>query len=492
MPVIRPMSLLDAAMFGMETAETPMHLGGACIFRMPEDAGPDYVRRLYEAWRGIKVTRSPLNYRLTRTAVTDIRPAWEVLEHVDLGQHLFHLALPEPGGRRELSELTGRLHSTLLDRSRPLWEIYLIERLGGRRFATYTKIHHALTDGTNAMRIFMSPLSEDPEARDNLPAWGAPAPAAGRQSRRIQGGSDGITGIARKLGTVYGSARGIYQGISRLPLVAADLERLFRTDLPSPDSVLNGPVTDRRVTDSVMLKLARIRAVGKAAGATVNDVALAVCGGALRRYLQEIGQLPSDSLRALVPVSLRKDGDERGGNTATAMTAPLGTNIADAGKRLAIIGAATRAGKEWLQNTATDAAKTLRALLLVAPVAAEQLSGVRLLGRSPFNLVISNVPGPLRKLYLYGAELERIIPDFLVGPGMALSILLTSYHDRLCINVTACPDRLPNVQRIYPLLEECFAELEGSIRSPTRTARARKTPGPGKKGQRARRAPSHQ
>jgi WS/DGAT/MGAT family acyltransferase len=484
------MSLLDAAMFGIETAETPMHLGGACIFRMPKDAGPDYVRRLYDTWRGIEVTRSPLNYRLTRAATTDIRPAWEVLEHVDLGQHLFHLALPEPGGRRELSELTGRLHSTLLDRSRPLWEIYLIEGLAGRRFATYTKIHHALMDGTNAMRIFMSPLSEDPEARDNLPAWGAPASAAGRQSRRIDAGMNGITGIVRKLGAVYGSARGIYQGISKLPSVAVDLEQLFQTDRPSPDSVLNGPVTERRLTDSVMLDLARIRAVGKAAGATVNDVALAVCGGALRRYLQEIGQLPRDSLRALVPVSLRKDGDERGGNTATAMTAPLGTNIANASKRLAIIGAATRAGKERLQTTTTDAAKTLRALLLLAPLAAEQLSGVRLLGRSPFNLVISNVPGPLQRLYLYGAELERTVPDFLVGPGMALSILLTSYHDRLCINVTTCPDRLPNVQRIFPLLEECFAELEGAIRTPARATGARKAPAARRKGRHPRRAPS--
>lgn len=490
MPVIRPMSLLDAAMFGMETAESPMHLGGACIFRLPEDAGPDYVRRLYETWRRIKVTRSPLNYRLTRTTVTDIRPAWEVLERVDLGQHLFHLALPEPGGRRELSELTGRLHSTLLDRSRPLWEIYLIEGLGGRRFATYAKIHHSLADGSNAMRILMSPLSEDPAARDNPPAWGAPAPAAGRRTWRVEGGVEAITGVAGRLGAVYDSARSIYQGISSLPAVTAELRRLFRTDLPSPDSVLNGPITERRLTDSVTLKLRRIRAVGKAAGATVNDVALAVCGGALRRYLQEIGQLPTESLRVLVPVSLRKEPDENGGNTATAMTVPLGTDVADAGKRLATIGAATRAGKEWLQNTATDAAKTLHALLLMAPLAAEQLSGVRLLGRSPYNLVISNVPGPLRRLYLYGAELERTIPDFLIGPGMALSILLTSYHDGLCINVTACPDRLPNVQRIFPLLEGCFAELEGSIRSPPRAARARKAAGPGRKGRRPRRAPS--
>jgi WS/DGAT/MGAT family acyltransferase len=214
-----------------------------------------------------------------------------------------------------------------------------------------------------------------------------------------------------------------------------------------------------------------MRAVGAAVGGTINDVALAVCAGALRAYLKELGQLPRESLRCLVPVSLRREGDAAAGNTASAMSVTLATDIADPLKRLAAITAATRAGKESLRKSTSPAAATLHGLLLLLPLAIERSSGAFLLGRPPFNLVVSNVPTVQHKLYVHGAELVRIVPDFLLSHGLALSILLTSYGDQLSISVTACPDTLPSVGRLRALLEASFALSEAAVARRSRTRR---------------------
>jgi WS/DGAT/MGAT family acyltransferase len=231
-----------------------------------------------------------------------------------------------------------------------------------------------------------------------------------------------------------------------------------------------------RFADSAILSLGRMRAVGDPVGSKVNDVGLVVCGGALRRYLQETGELPVQSLRALVPVALPRTGGEQGGNVASAVTVPLGTDIDDPMRRLSLITAATRAAKEALRNATPEVVSALRGALLMAPAAVEQLIGMRLLGRPPYNLAISNVPGPPRKLYLYGAEMERIVPNFLLGPNMALSMLLTSYHDQLGITVCACPDALPGIERIIPMLGDSFAELETAVGKASRHTARRRQP----------------
>jgi WS/DGAT/MGAT family acyltransferase len=461
------LSILDAAILAMDSPETPMHLGGPCIIQLPADAGPDYVKGLFDSWRRVEVTRAPLTHRLARRSFPGLLATWEKADRVDLAGHLFHVALPTPGGRRELAELMGRLYATPFDRSRPLWEIYLIEGLSRRRFAMYTKIHHALMDGTTAMRVLMAPLSEDPRTRDNRPAWASPVP--------VRVGTVATHGMTTPRGTAGRdwTARRLLDELTQLPAAVAKLRSLAAGDVPAPDTILNRPVTPRRFTDSAGFDLAGMRAVGRLAGSTVNDVSLAVCAGALRRYLRENAELPADTLRALVPVAIARTGEVRSGNLASAITVPLATDVEAPKRRLDVITRATRAAKDAIRDATPEYLTALRGALLMAPAAAEQLVGVRLFGRPPYNLAISNVPGPARKLYLNGAEMEQIVPNFLVGPGMALSILLTSYHDRLGITVSACPDTVPGVERIVPMLQESFAELDAAVRKASRN-RARR------------------
>ncbi len=464
------LSILDTAILAMDSLEMPMHLGGASIFRLPADAGPDYVKGLYDAWRRIDVRRSPLDRRLAPRSLLNLRPAWEIADRVDLAEHLFHVALPTPGGRRELAELMGRLYTAPFDRSRPLWEIYLIEGLDRRRFAMYTKVHHALMDGVTATRILSTALSEDPAARGNPPPWAAPVPA------RRRGEADRRRTAPPAVAEHDWTARRLLDEISRFPAAVAALRSLAGNDVSAPDTILNRPITARRFEDWAAFDLERIRVVGHPTGSTVNDVSLAVCGGALRRYLRGAGKLPVDSLRALVPVSLARADDTRVGNLASAITVPLATDIDDPLRRLSLITRATRAAKEALRNEMPDYVTALHGAMLMAPAAVEHFVRLRLLGRPTFNLAISNVPGPPRRLYLYGAELEQVVPNFLVAPGMALSILLNSYHDHLGITVTACPDALPGVESIVPMLGDCFAELETAVRKASRRSARRRQP----------------
>ena len=168
---MKSMSVLDAGLLMMESPETPMHIGGVQVLRLPRGAGKDYVRKLHDRYLGTPVTGAPFNYRLVPKGGMLGMPAWEALDEVPLQQHLSHHALPWPGGERELLELVSRLNSGLLDRSRPLWEHHLIEGLDGRRYATFTRIHHALIDGKWGMKLAHETTSPDPKKRGLPPYW---------------------------------------------------------------------------------------------------------------------------------------------------------------------------------------------------------------------------------------------------------------------------------------------------------------------------------
>jgi hypothetical protein len=179
-----------------------------------------------------------------------------------------------------------------------------------------------------------------------------------------------------------------------------------------------------------------------------------------------------------VPVALRGEGRAAIGNAATSINVRLATDVADVARRFVVIRDATHAAKASLQNVASDAVKTLNGLRMMLPLTVEQWTGFRGLGRPPFNLAISNVPGPPRKLYLYGAPMERVVASFIIGDGMALSILVTSYDDQLCLTFTACPDTLPQIGRFSKLLRDSFAELERALRgrrAHSHTPRRRRT-----------------
>ncbi len=450
---MKRLSFIDAAFLHLESGETPMHVAALLLFRLPEGAPRDFVRSLYEHLRSFPVSVAPFDLRLVDSLLSRVAPALEEVEDVDLDYHLRHSALPHPGSERQLGELIARLHSQRLVRSRPLWECHLIEGLEGRRFAVYLKVHHALVDGMRAVQLVERWLSQDPSERSKPPPWAAPAPE--RRPREERSRSQGLlapvqaaASVARFVGrSVAGATESSPSGVGAM--------------LRTPRSALNVPITGQRRFATQSLPIDRLREVGKAAGATVNDVALALCGGALRRYLVAREALPSRSLVCMVPVGLTLEG-QAGGNAVSFLMVPLGTDVEDEADRLRRVSRVTRREKQRLQSLSRSAVD-LYTTLLAAPVTGLQLAG--LADRVPplFNVVVSNVRVRSERLHLEGAELSGVYPVSTVAAGQALNVTVVGYGDGLHFGFTACRDSVPHVQRLAVALPQELGRLEQAL-----------------------------
>ena len=443
--------------FMTESREQPMHVGGLELFVPPDDAGPDYLPDLFH--RALDVPADDVarifRRRPHRSLATLGQWTWQDEPDIDLEHHVRHSSLPRPGRVRELLALTSRLHSTLLDRHRPLWETHLIEGLEDGRFALYTKVHHALMDGVSALRLLERSLSTDPDDRDVPMPF---QPRAGRERSRDAGGTP-------LLRVVQGGASAVTDVIGlgpRLALIALAGLREQATMLPgqAPRSMLNVPITGSRRFAADAWEIDRVRAVGKAAGATLNDVVLAMCSAALRDYMIEQDALPDSSLVAMTPVSLRGEDDaDEVGNAVGAILCNLATDVDDAEARLLAVhesmlrGKAGLAGMSQLQATAMSA-------VIMAPLLVNQALGAHRVLRPPFNLIISNVPGPQQALYWNGARLDGQYPLSIPLSGQALNITITSYNGRLNFGLTGCRRSLPHMQRLLNGLEQGLADLE--------------------------------
>ena len=301
---------LDTAWLFTESRATPNHVGGLLQFRLPADAPRDFVGRLMADFRAHRHFVAPWNRRLKFNFTKNPVPAWveEADDAIDLEYHVRHAALPWPGGERELGELIGRLHSTPLDLARPPWECTLIEGLEGDRFAMYVKMHHALIDGVSGMKMLERAMAPDPARSLKLPPFWATGLGGAARPRSGGGGS----GLAP---TVANATAAAIAGLSlqgrSLPQLAAAFGQIVRrigdpaegpaVPFDAPHSALNGRVREKRRFATQQFELARLRALAEAADATLNDVVLAICGGALRRYLAAHDELPAHSLYALTP-----------------------------------------------------------------------------------------------------------------------------------------------------------------------------------------------
>jgi WS/DGAT/MGAT family acyltransferase len=436
-----------------ESRDQPMHVGGLQLFTTPEGAGPDYLTGLYrEALAEIEV--APMfRKRPYRGVGTLGQWAWADDGEIDLEHHIRHSALPRPGRIRELLALTSRLHGTLLDRHRPLWETHLIEGLDDGRFAVYSKTHHALMDGVSGLRLMERSLSTDPTARVPLPYANRPRPA--RRS------GDGENPLLHALSLGREAVTDALGLTPRLLSIAIGAIRDQATTLPgqAPRSMLNVPITGSRRFAADDWELARIKAVGKAAGATVNDVVLAMCAAALRDYLVSEDALPDAPLVAMSPVSLRSDDDEGGGNAVGAVLASLATDLADPEERLLAIRASTRRAKESLAGLSQLQVTALSGAVM-APMLVNTALGSHRYVRPAFNVIVSNVPGPRDTLYWNGARLDGMYPLSIPVAGQALNITVTTYAGRAYFGLTGCRRSLPHMQRLLNGLDEGLAGLE--------------------------------
>ena len=376
--------LLDSGFLHLETPETPMHVGGLSLFELPPRVHQrKFMARIGEVYRSTTELRKPFAHRVTHGALGRLGPLyWEHDPDIDLEYHIRHSALPAPGRYRELFALVSRLHSTPLDRSRPLWESHLIEGLQKRQFAVYTKLHHATIDGVSGIRLTEGTCSPDPDAITDL----SPLSIEAHEKYKAE------HGYSR--GTVHEASEFELKAVADFLKAQFDTSTHFLGLIKSyaatwlgmgnglavpwrhvPHTMINTRVSSSRRFVAQSWSIDRVRAVSKAAGVTINDVVLAMCSGALRRYLEEQDELPEHSLRALVPVSVRHKNDFDSAVAISYIIADLGTRHEDPADRLEAIVESTRAGKKMLSELTSEEA-SLYATLMQTPLFVASMMGV--------------------------------------------------------------------------------------------------------------------
>jgi WS/DGAT/MGAT family acyltransferase len=454
MPFMPP---TDSMFLLVESREHPMHVGGLQLFVPPEDSGPEFVREMLDAFRH-PAQISPLFRKRPAEPVGSLGNTWwRTDETIDHEYHVRHSAVPQPGRIRELLQLTSRWHGSLLDRHRPMWEAHVIEGLADGRIAVYTKIHHAMLDGVAALRLIQRTLSEDPDARDGLPPWALPS-AGGGAAKRLD-----PMALLRSGAGAAGDLAGLLPASLR---IGSQIVRDGDVTLPrAPKTMLNGPVGGARRFAAQSWEIERIQRVAKSSATTMNDVVLAMVSGALRDYLLEQDALPDEPMTAMVPVSLslRADatGGDDGGNAVGAIVVNLATDREHGATRLEEIASSCRQAKKIMGELTPTQILAFSALRML-PLALTPIPGFVKYTHPPFNVIVSNVPGPRGPMYFNGARLDGLYPVSIVLDGQALNITLTSRDKHLDFGLTGCRRSVPHLQRLLIHLESALAELERS------------------------------
>jgi diacylglycerol O-acyltransferase / wax synthase len=433
-----------------ESREHPMHVGSLQLFKPSDRADENFVTEAYESMIGC--TEIQPTFRKHPALVGPVTNlAWSLDQDVELDYHFRRSALPRPGRVRELLELCSRLHGSLLDRHRPLWEAHLIEGLNDGRYAVYTKFHHSLMDGVSALRLMQRAFTDDPEDDEVRVPW-ALGPRHKPDSGKGSSPLDTLTGA-------LGSAARL--GPSTLSLArAALLEQQLTFPFRAPKTMFNVRIGGARRIAAQSWSLDRLKAVKSAANASFNDVVLAMSAGALRSYLIEQDALPDAPLIAMVPVSLRKENDAGGGgNSVGTVLCNLHTDVEDAGKRMEGISSSMREQKELftqlpqVQQLALSAFLTGGLFLGLVP-------GFIRTAPPPFNIVISNVPGSKEALYWRGAQLVGNYPLSITLDGQAMNITVTNNGENLDFGLVGARGSVPHMQRMLSHLDSSLKDLE--------------------------------
>nr|WHV03940.1 putative wax ester synthase/acyl-CoA:diacylglycerol acyltransferase [uncultured bacterium] len=471
------LSSLDSAFVYLESARTPMHVGGVYLIdRGKAGTGLSYARlRAHVAGR-LQLART-FRQRLIEVPLTLGHPFWVEDPDFDLDLHLPRYTLPAPGGKRELMALAAELHGAPLERSRPLWELAFVDGVdeypGMSRgsVALVGRVHHAAVDGMSGVEIMGALLDPAPDTDRNLP----PDPW---QPERLPGGLELAARSYRSLGAKsIALARGLRQTVRGAGevLIATEDDAAgkpaVRPTLPlqAPRSKLNHPVSGRQTFGGVDFDLARLKDLrSRVPGATVNDVVLAVCAGALRGWLAAHDGLPRKPLVAMVPVSVRGAADQGAlGNQVSAMLVDLATELEEPLLRLAAIRRATQSAKSTgmvlpanrLMDFVPSETAALAARLYTRLKVAER-------HRPFFNLVITNVPGPQIPIYMAGARVHGHLGMAPIFDGMGMILVVFSLSGRLSIGITACAEILEDVAEFEEMLGASLVELEAAAATP--------------------------
>ncbi|MBV8180391.1 MAG: wax ester/triacylglycerol synthase family O-acyltransferase [Mycobacterium sp.] len=448
------MSPTDSIFLLTESREHPMHVGGLQLFAPPEGAGPEFVREMADALMENREFQPTFRKRPAWVVggLANVAWAYDDADDVDIDYHLRRSALASPGRVRELLELASRLHSSLLDRHRPLWEAYFVEGLNDGRFALYSKFHHSLIDGVSVLKLMQRTLSTDPDDSELRAIWSLP-----RRHRQSAERSRWQT-LRQLAGSVVAFGPSTWS-LARAALVEQQLTLPFA----APRTMLNVPIGGARRVAAQSWSLDRIKSIKQAAGVTVNDVILAMCSGALRYYLLDEHALPDTPLIAMVPVSLRTAEEaDAGGNMVGSILCNLATDVEDPAKRLETISESMRGNKKVFSELPRLQAFALSAFLM-APLGLAAVPGFVSSAPPPFNIIISNVPGPTEPMYWGGARLDGNYPLSIALDGQALNITLTNNAGNIDFGLVGCRRSIPHLQRLLGHLESSLKDLECSV-----------------------------
>ncbi len=488
---MQQLSGVDASFLYMETGRAWGHVSGLAVFHRPDKPDWSAYDALSSRLTAILPQLEPFRRRLVEVPLQLDHPYWVEDPEFDLEFHVRDTAVPPPGTDEKLAALVARLIARPLDRSHPLWEVYVIEGLSDDRFAVLTKLHHATIDGAagaELMALMYQPEGSGPA----VPADAAPLPKAGPLPSPAVVLGRALTDVVRKptkfarlqvrsiqaLGelTRNQGLTGLAELMRTLPNpVGAQIGRRRRVDengdgAPSPPVVsapitpFNGAISPNRRVALRSVSLEDVKQFKRVAGFTVNDVVMAACAGALRTYLDEKNALPDQPLVAMVPVSIRTGTEsDPWTNRVSAIFPPIPTDQADPMTRMRKVHESMNEAKERFKLMPADVLTQYAdfappALAIRAASVASQLRVADRV-RPPFNLVISNVPGPRRALTLDGAPLQHYYPVSTITDGQGLNITLQSYQDILDFSLVADRQLVPDVDHLADLLEQEFAEL---------------------------------
>ncbi|MEM6301010.1 MAG: wax ester/triacylglycerol synthase family O-acyltransferase [Pseudomonadota bacterium] len=472
------LSMVDKGFLLGESREMPMHVAGVSLFTLPTGADEqEFLAAIAANLKDAEELLPPFGHRLKQGKLGLAGNVyWEPDPALDLDYHVRHSALPKPGRYRELFTLVSRLHGTLLERSRPLWEMHLIEGLENRQFAIFSKTHHAAVDGARSIHVTRSMLSSNAkrvrsESPLSLKSWQQYKQAL-QEGRQAEYTDAEVRNVADVLKATYGSGANAFKALKDIAGAwSGRRDNLALPHLKVPRSSLNGKIDGARRFVAQTWPFDRIRAVGTAFDATFNDTVLAMCAGGLRQYMINHSELPADSLKTLVPVSLRQEGDVDSGNSVAGISADLATTIEDPIERFRAIKASVEAGKAHYAGMSPREVE-LHTMAMAAP--SMLLLPLGMITRLPaYNLTISNVPGMRETMYWNGARMDGSYPLSIITDGMALNITLVSYAQQVDFGIIACRRSVPQVQRLIDYMEDALVELEDAAGLKARPAKRR-------------------
>ena len=449
------LTAVDASFLAQEGRASHMHVGAILLFEGPP---PSYAEMLEGVESRLHLTPR-YRQKLAFPPFQAGRPVWIDDPTFNLEYHVRHTALPSPGSVEQLRALAGRIYSQRLDRSKPLWETWLVQGLEDNSFALITKTHHSMVDGISGVDLASVLFDVDPVPRHVDPEPWTPSSVPSTAELVADGVVDFVKApvgaLRRGIGAVQSPGRAMHEvreAVEGLGEVAwANLN-------PAPDVPLNVPIGPHRRIRWVGAPLADFKSVKNELGGTVNDVVLTVVAGALRRWLQSRGvRTDGLELRALVPVSIRGD-DERGtlGNRIAAMRGPLPVYVDDPVERLRIVTEAMNGLKESKQALGAEVIAGLQDF--APPTILAQASRLNFSTRL-FNLIVTNVPGPQFPLYLLGRELQELVPLAFLPENHALAVAIMSYNGGTEFGLLADYDAIPDIDLVADALQESLTEL---------------------------------